>query len=400
MNITICEKVRPLVKGRHVLAIQDTTQLNYAAKENRITGLGPLGNGTTCKGFLLHAMVVVDAKYDSCLGLAGLKSWVRDPIVKGKKKNDRKKQPIEDKESHRWVETAEKAKLLLSESAEITFIADRESDIYEKWSRIPDAKTHVLVRANQDRYLSNGMKLTAYVDQLSVSYSYEIDASEKPGKRAARKAKVDLSFSEIEIMRPIKGTDENAPKQIKLYLVNVRETAESAGENEAINWCLLTTHKIETVEQALQIVDWYCKRWHIEQFFRTLQKQGLKVESSQVETIEALMKLVTVSCFAALQIMQLTLARKGKDQPVDVIFDESEQKLLEKLQTRLEGKTEKQKNPHSRRNLSWGAWIIARLGGWMGYQSESPPGPITMYNGLKRFWTMYEGWMLQDVCIE
>lgn len=397
----ICEKSRSLVNNRHVLAIQDTTHLNYASKENRISGLGPLGNGTTCKGFLLHAMLVVDATDNTCLGLGGLKSWVRDPVVKGKRQSIlRRKQQIEEKETFRWVETAETAKILLSECKEITFVADRESDIYEKWTRIPDSKTHVLVRANQDRCLTNGMKLTAYVDHLEESYSYEIDVSAKRQKREARRAKVTLRFGEIEIKSPVKGTDKNAPSCLKLRVVDVRELEETSKEEEPIHWCLLTTHKIKTTEQALQIVKWYCQRWHIEQFFRTLQKQGLKVESSQVETVDALMKLVTVACFAALQIMQLILARHGKDQMATVVFDKNEQKLLSKLQKTLEGKTEKQKNPHPPGMLSWAAWIIARLGGWKGYQSESPPGPITMYDGWKRYQSIYEGWALADVCIE
>jgi hypothetical protein len=96
----------------------------------------------------------------------------------------------------------------------------------------------------------------------------------------------------------------------------------------------------------------------------------------------------------------LTLARNGKDQAATVVFNENEQKLLLKLQKTLEGKTEKQKNPYPPGMLSWAAWIIARLGGWKGYQSESPPGPITMYDGWKRYQSIYEGWALIDVCIE
>lgn len=395
-NIT--EKSRFLAKGKHVLAIQDTTQLNYASKENRIKGLGPLGNGTTCKGFLLHAMLAIDANENTCLGIAGLKSWVRGPVVKGKSRASiRNKQRIEEKETFRWVETAELAKEILSEANKVTFIADRESDIYEKWARIPDKKTNMLVRANQDRCLTNGLKLTTYVSQLDTVYSYEVDVPAKLGKRKARKAKVVLRFGEVEINAPIKGTDKNAPSSIKLKVVDVKETHETAGNEEPIHWCLLTTHQVKTTEQALQIVSWYCQRWQIEQFFRTLQKQGLQVESSQIETIESLMKLVTVACFAALQIMQLTLARHGKDQPLTVVFEKREKLLLSKLQKKLEGKTEKQKNPYPAGMLSWAAWIIARLGGWHGYKSESPPGPITMYNGWRRYQSIYEGWALQDV---
>jgi hypothetical protein len=72
--------------------------------------------------------------------------------------------------------------------------------------------------------------------------------------------------------------------------------------------------------------------------------------------------------------------------------------MLEALQTRLEGKTAKQKNPHATHSIAWLAWIIARLGGWTGYASERPPGPITMRRGWYRFEQMAQGWNLRNVC--
>lgn len=65
--------------------------------------------------------------------------------------------------------------------------------------------------------------------------------------------------------------------------------------------------------------------------------------------------------------------------------------LLSLICKKLEGKTEKQKNPHTKRSMSWAAWILARLGGWNGYCSESPPGPIVMLRGLQKFELQYEG---------
>ena len=35
-------------------------------------------------------------------------------------------------------------------------IDDREGDIYEKWARLPDARTQLLSRASQDRNLADG----------------------------------------------------------------------------------------------------------------------------------------------------------------------------------------------------------------------------------------------------
>ncbi len=44
--------------------------------------------------------------------------------------------------------------------------------------------------------------------------------------------------------------------------------------------------------------------------------------------------------------------------------------------------------------MSWVAWVIARLGGWNGYASESPPAPIVMLRGLQKFELQFVGWSM------
>ena len=73
-----------------------------------------------------------------------------------------------------------------------------------------------------------------------------------------------------------------------------------------------------------------------------------------------------------------------------------EQAFAVALNRRLEGKTEKQKNPHPEGSLAWLAWIVARLGGWSGYQRYGPPGPKTIAHGWDQFKTMSQGWNLRQ----
>jgi hypothetical protein len=387
-------KTTNLTAGRHVLGIQDTSEINYRAHANRVSGLGRVGNGKDV-GFFIHPMLVLDAHDGSCLGLGAIKTWIRteeaDPNYQ--------KLPIEEKESYRWIETAEQGKGVLSEAEKITIIADRESDIYEEWYRVPDKRTFLLTRACRDRKLMNEELLFDYVNKLEISGTYEFEVNERVGKRSAHVARLEIRFGEVQIKKSGKCNDKNAPKSIRLRVVDIKEVPETVvGEEEPIHWCLLTTHEIATTDDALQIVKWYCLRWNIEQLFRTLKKQGLDIESSQVETAEGLMKLVVLALYVALQTMQLMLAREGKNQLVSIVFNEYEQKVLMLAQKKMEGKTQKQKNPHTPEKLSWAAWIIARLGGWKGYKSESPPGPITMLRGLKRFEALLEGYQLTEMC--
>jgi len=167
------------------------------------------------------------------------------------------------------------------------------------------------------------------------------------------------------------------------------------GNEQPVHWRLLTTHPIKNEEDALKCIHWYKQRWHIEQLFRTLKKQGIDLESSLLEEGSRLEKLAVFACSAAVRTMQMTLAREGKsDRPATDAFTVEEIKVLERIQAQKEGKTDKQKNPHPKHSLAWAAWIIARLGGWKGYASERKPGPITMLTGLRAFESIYYGYLI------
>jgi hypothetical protein len=385
------EALSERVAGLHVLAIQDTTELNYARHAGRVRGLGPSGNGRD-PGLFVHPVLAIDADGGALLGLAGMQIWTRQ----GPASPDYRQQPIEEKESYRWIKGAASAKSALAAAAMVTVIGDRESDIYEEFDRIPDARTHLLTRACRDRALVGGGRLFDIAEAWPVRHQFDLEVRAQPG-RPARNAKVAVRFGEVTIKRPGNCSDPAAPPLLVLRLVEVRELDPAV--EAPILWRLLTTHEVTAVAQALQIVAWYRERWHVEQLFRTSKSQGLDIENSQVEAAEALFNLAAIAMIAATKIMQLVLARDGTvDRPATDVVAADQLPMLEVLQIKLEGKTAKQKNPHARHSIAWLAWIIARLGGWAGYASERPPGPITMRRGWYRFEQMAQGWNLKNVC--
>jgi hypothetical protein len=380
------------VAGLHVLAIQDTTELNYARHAGPVRGLGASGNGRD-PGLFVHPVLAIDAGSGGLLGLAGMQIWTRQ----GPASPDYHRQPIEEKESYRWIKGAASAKSALAAAAMVTVIGDRESDIYEEFDRIPDARTHLITRACRDRVLvGGGGRLFDAAETWPVRHRFRLEVRAQPG-RPARTVDVAVRFGEVTIKRPGNCSDPAAPPQLVLRLVEVRELDPAV--EEPIHWRLLTTHEVTTVAQALEIVAWYRGRWHIEQLFRTSKSQGLDIESSQVEEAEALFKLAAIAMIAATKIMQLVLARDGTvDRPATDVVAAEQLPILNALNASLEGKTAKQKNPHPKQSIGWHAWIIARLGGWTGYASERPPGPITMRRGWHRFEQTAQGWRLRNVC--
>jgi hypothetical protein len=382
--------------GRHVLAIQDTSEINYQAQSGRKRGLGRVGNGTDA-GLFVHPVITVDAATQECFGMVDAQVWRR---TKSKAANY-KKLPIEEKESYRWLKGGNQAKAALAEAAMVTILDDREGDIYEKWARLPDRGTHLLTRASRDRALAGGGRLFKTMDGFVESHRYLLEVAERPGKRTARLAWMAVRFGRVRIRRPGNCSDPNAPEEIELSAVEVRELNPPPGEQQII-WRLLTTHTVESVMQALAVIGWYRQRWHIEQLFRTLKRQGLRIEESVVEEGEALEKLAIIALIAAIITMQLVLAWvPGSDgPPASRVFDDEQIKVLHALQMKLQGRTEKQKNPFRSESLAWAAWSIARLGGWTGYKSDKSRGPITMRDGLERFNSMVDGFRLalQHLC--
>lgn len=398
------QRIGAKIRGGHVLAIQDTTEVNYQAHAGKVRGLGPVGNGTDL-GLFVHPVLAVDAAGGHCLGLADVQVWTRsagsaawDQLPAKEKAREkakaRRKRALEDKESQRWVSGAQAAEQALWRASCVTTVQDREGDLYPLLARPRPANAHFLVRSAHDWALVDGGCLIESIERWPVAGSYELDIAAQPARlliaktrpgRSARTALMAVRHGIVRLRRPIHMSSKDSPAEIALTLVDVRETAPPAGE-APVHWRLLTSHPVFTLKQAQTIIGWYRQRWHIEQLFRTLKLQGLDLESSQIETDSSLMKLAVVATQAATTIMQLVLARDGtQPHPASDAFSPEEIQVMEALQPKLNGRTAKQQNPHPPHSMAWAAWTMARLGGWKGYASKTPPGPITMRHGLKRF---------------
>lgn len=380
------------VAGRHVLAIQDTSEIHFNTAPQRRRGLGEIGKGNN-HGVLLHPMLAVDADNGNCLGLLSGKIWTR----KGRRTVSHDLRDLSDKESQRWIETALAAKPLLSDAAMVTFIGDRENDIFAFYTSVTDERCHALVRNMHDRKLANGTGLYATIECLAVQDRRPIRLPAR-GQRPERSALLELRFDTVALARPQTKFSRHLPKSLSLTVIDVREINPPAGV-EPLHWRLLTTHRLANAQDAWQIVQWYKQRWIIEQFFRVLKTQGFRLEDSQIGTADRLLKLVAIAAKAAIITVQLLQARDGGQQPVHIAFNASEVAALIALNQQIEARSKRLRNPHPPDGLPWAAWIIGRLGGWDGYQSSKPPGPITFKSGLEYFYAVAAGWSLRDVCM-
>jgi hypothetical protein len=387
------EGIAAATAGRHVLAIQDTSEINFPTTAERRRGLGETGHGNG-RGVLLHPMLVVDAANGSCLGLVGGKVWTR----KGRRTVSHDLRDLSDKESQRWIATAQAARPLLARAAMVTVLGDRESDIFALYASAAAESFHVIARSMHDRSVAEGSGLYAAGEAMAVADRRAIVLPAR-AQRSERTAQLELRFGAVSLARPQTRLLRHLPASLSLNYVDVREPDPPSG-TERLHWRLLTTHAVATAEEAWRIVEWYKRRWLIEQFFRVLKTQGFRLEDSQITTADRLLKLVAIAAKAAVIIIQLLQARDGHGrQPARLAFDANGLATLAALNRNLEAQSKRLRNPHPPDSLAWAAWIIGRLGGWDGYPSSKPPGPITMKNGLDYFHAVATGWSLKDVCM-
>jgi hypothetical protein len=365
MVAEVAQRTLAQCAGRHLLVIQDTTVVRSE------------GGG----GLYLHAAVAVDADDGSIVGLTQACFLNRT----SGKATARREKPVQDKESRRWLDTARQSAAICRAAARLTVVADRESDIYAAFAACP-AGCDLLVRAAHDRVLADGGKLFARVDALPRAGRATLDLPAKPG-RAARTAELEARFMTAALARPRNGVLEGLPGHVAVTLVDVREVDAPDGE-PAVHWRLLTTHAVTDAAQAFAVAELYRRRWAIEQVFRTMKTKGFDIEGVLIEDEAPLRRLVTATLVAAVTIQQLVHARDGASggaplRPMTDAFEPEDQTLLEAFSAKLEGNTARQKNPHSKGSLAYGAWVCARLGGWTGYYGK--PGPVVMLAGWHRF---------------
>lgn len=368
--------------GRRVVAVQDTTEVNFAGRDRARRGLGPAGNGVAL-GFFIHPVVAVDAEDGAVLGLVDAEIWTRD----GAAKPDRRKRRFEDKESRRWLDGAVSAGRRLAAARQVILVSDSESDIYPVFVHQPE-EVELIVRVAQNRALaSKGLLFDA---PLGARGTLTVAVSAKPGQKA-RNARLRLRAGSVRLARPRNGAAGCDPDSLAINMVETVEIAPPKGV-KALHWRLYTTLPVDTAEAAAEVVRLYRLRWRIEEVFRVLKSDGLKLEDTQVTAAGRLFKLAALGLVAAVRIVQLTDARDGSRRPATDVIDGALIEPVAAIGKSLEGKTERQKNHHPKGSLAWLAWITARLGGWNCYYK--PPGPKTMATGWKQLAAMLEGYIM------
>jgi hypothetical protein len=209
-------------------------------------------------------------------------------------------------------------------------------------------------------------------------------AAEDRGRRqnrATRQAQVEVRAATLTL-RPPWRPDRDLPP-VTVHVVMVSEPNAPAGE-PAVEWILLTTLPIDTIEQVRTVVEYYCVRWNIEVFFRTL-KSGCRIERRRFEDVERLLPCLAICLIVAWRTLFVSrMSRECPDLDCEAIFEPSEWQAVWMA-------VHRKKPPRKAPRLSEMVHLIASLGGYV-ERRNSEPGAQTIWIGLQRMYDLAWAW--------
>lgn len=383
----IAETMKRAKQAPLCLVVHDTTSFEFKGEPREGMGF----TNSKDSGFHAHySIAVLPGEERLPLGVCGLEHFVR----KERKKKRRKPHSYytsqdPERESLRWFRMLDAVEDL-RDGFECIHVMDREGDIFDLMAAAIGRQARFIIRGDKERALADGAgHLQDVLKQLEKRTSRRVEVSARfatkrhqliPGRRAvvrkARTAELSIGSSTVELRRPKTGHAE--ANSVKVNVVYVWEESPPKNE-EAIDWLLVTTEPVESVQDLHAIVDNYRSRWVVEDFFKSI-KTGCAFEKRQLESYKALTNALAVFSVVAWRLLLArSLARNGPDAPATSAFSKVQLALL-KHHLNL------RKLPATARDAML---AVARMGGHI--KNNGDPGWLTLGRGFEELLVLEAG---------
>ena len=372
----------------YVLALSDTTELDFTGLSS-LEGAGPI-DGAHCRGLKVHSVLAASPE-GVPLGLLDQRVWAREEAQgeeKGGRKKTRRKRAPDDKESWKWRTGAEACQEQLPEDLPFVYVGDREADCFTLLAMPRRAGMDLLVRATHNRKLKDPeySYLTQAVEAAPVLGRLRLTLP-RSRNRDEREAILEIRCARVVLEKPRNGTNGQGLAPVEVSVVLAREVDETAGGNERVEWLLLSTREVQTLEEAIWCVKSYALRWRVERFHYTL-KSGCGIEKLQLETADRMKRALALYSIIAWRLLHMTYyVRAEPDAPCTVILEEDEWKALNLIRP---GK--KTADPLQPPTVNEAVRQIASLGGFMGRKGDGDPGVKSIWTGFRRLMDVTHGY--------
>ena len=365
-----------------VLCLQDDTSLDFSRRTG-IRGLGIIGDGGG-RGLLQHGALAVtpDGRVLGVLHLA----WHAIPRVPAGE--TRRQSQARWCKHDVWADAAV-AIGPWAGSGRLIHVGDSHADLFRFFQQTHALGHEVVVRAMHDRYVDDQTrrlwdKLAAaeVLGRLTVRLAAKRDQGNRI-TRPAREAHLTLRAAAVEIAPPPHDPRTAGAAPLTMYAVYAQEEAPPAGA-EAVEWMLLTSLSVDTWAQAETVLGYYRCRWIIEEWHRC-QKQGCRIEQSQLDEAADLMRLAALVAVLAVRLLQW---RDLADSP-QADTPAALRAAVPELYVQLAAALARVPAPTLTPRQFW--QTVARRGGWLGRKHDGRPGWLVLWRGWSDLLQMVRG---------
>jgi hypothetical protein len=353
--------------------LQDTTQLNLTGHKACV-GLGPIGSGGQQRGLHQHNVLAVNPATRRPLGLMYQRHHRRTERAFGNDRQERRKVPLEERESHWWIEAIRQ---IGSPPPGVRWVhvGDRGADIFGVYDEARATGTDWLIRAGRDRALTApaGGRLFECARSLPARAGRTILA-QREGDKDPREVQLLVAGGPVTL-KPVKAESGYRDREpIVCSVVRVWEAKPPRGK-KPLEWILLTSLPCQTAEEALVVAEGYASRWLIEEFHKC-EKTGCQVEERRLTHVERLEPLLGLLSVLAVWLLTLKYAaRDNPDQPAADLVDADAIGVMARYQ----------KQPAEGMTIGQFWRGIGRLGGHLGRAHDGPLGWLRAWRGWQAF---------------
>jgi hypothetical protein len=380
--------IRRMVESkRTILAIQDTTSLNYNT-QTKMEGIGYICDKSL--GVNIHSCIAVTVD-GLTLGLLSQSSYNREQPCDNSRTHDSKKtRALEEKESFRWIQTLGTSMIGIPEGVHIVTVCDREGDMYELFDEAIRESQSFLIRVVQNRKTIENTKILDEIREKPCVGRIKTMLPRNSAKGLKeREAILQIRHCSFVIKRPqILNKVKHLQAAHEVHVIYIQEEQQDQSI-EPIEWFLMTNEPVENAESAYEKAVWYTHRWKIERFHYVL-KSGCKIEKLQERSMKKTTTLVLMYSIIAALILNITyIARIHPHLPCTVCFEEDEWKLLYCTANKTK------KPPEQPYTIAEAVTYLSWLGGPKRAPSDGPPGIKIIWIGLDKLNTLlaYKEWM-------
>lgn len=360
-----------------VLAVSDITYLDFTSRKG-ISGLGCIGHGAG-RGLKQYTTLAV-APEGEVLGVLW-QHWIRHDRVP--KSETRRQRYARWCVSDIWSDGAEAIGTI--EGCRVIHVADREADVFVFMDTCFKVGVGFLVRASQDRNLAGeDARLWEHVATQKVIDRFDVPVSRHQSwyrreQRVARTAKVSLRTARVMLPPPPQRRDKRIKESSthEVYAIHVLEEHPPNGEQIVpLEWMLLTSERVESAADARRMVQWYTRRWVIEEFHRA-EKEGCRLEATQLDTAEDIERLAAITAVSAVRLLQLRDAADPASPQADnpkALRGTVDRDVL-RVVSIMTGIAQCKLTPTQLLTA------IAKRGGWLGRKNDPRPGWKCIWRG-------------------